>query len=98
MSVESAKAYIERVKTDEEFAKKVMECKAVESRMACIRAAGYDFTHDEFKTMSSELTDNELNAVVGGGEIYMNYGDPFCLPDQSPTAIPFNRASIGIGF
>jgi len=32
MSMESAKAYIERMKTDEDFRKKVTECKDTDTR------------------------------------------------------------------
>lgn len=66
MSIESAKACIERMKTDEAFAKKVGECKDTDARMAFVRAAGYDFTPEEVRTQTGELTDGELDGVAGG--------------------------------
>lgn len=66
MSVESAKAYMERIKTDEDFAKKVMECKDQEARMAFVQAAGFDFTSDEIPPLLGELQDDELSNVAGG--------------------------------
>ena len=36
MSIESAKAFIERMKTDEDFAKEVKECKDADVRMTFV--------------------------------------------------------------
>lgn len=67
MSVESAKACMERIKTDEDFAKKVMECKDAEARIVFVRTAGYDFTAEEFgKLVEGEMQNDELNEVAGG--------------------------------
>jgi predicted ribosomally synthesized peptide with nif11-like leader len=66
MSIESAKACMERIKTDEDFAKEVMECKDAEARMAFVRAAGYDFTREEVSPLLGEMRDDELDAVAGG--------------------------------
>lgn len=67
MSVESAKAFIEKVKSDEEFAKKVMECKDADGRLALSKDAGFDFTTEEITEVGSELDDGELDAVAGAG-------------------------------
>ena len=67
MSVESAKSFMEKIKTDEEFAKKVKECKDAEARMAFVKAEGFDFTVEEIKGIQGELSDDELDAVAGGG-------------------------------
>jgi predicted ribosomally synthesized peptide with nif11-like leader len=67
MSIESAKACMERIKTDEDFAKKVMECKDQEARMAVVRAAGYDFTTEEVRPLLGEIQEIELESVAGGG-------------------------------
>lgn len=66
MSIESAKACIERMKTDEDFAKQVGGCKDADTRMAIVRAAGYEFTPEEIRKVSEELTDDELDDVAGG--------------------------------
>ena len=67
MSIESAKSYIERMKTDKEFAEKVMAFKDTEARTAFVKAAGFDFTINEIKEEISELTDNDLEFISGGG-------------------------------
>lgn len=69
MSVASAKAYVEKIKTDEEFAKKVKACKDADERMAFVKKAGFDFTVEEINSLKGQLSDNELDAVAGGGDI-----------------------------
>jgi len=66
MSVESAKAFIERIKTDEAFNKKVKEFGGAEERMAFVREAGFSFTAEEMKEVDDQLSDGELDAVAGG--------------------------------
>jgi predicted ribosomally synthesized peptide with nif11-like leader len=66
MSIESAKAFNKRMKTDEEFAKKIMEKTTIDSRMALIHAEGFNLTVQEMEQAASVLTDDELEQVVGG--------------------------------
>jgi len=63
--MESAKSFIERMKSDEEFAKKVMECKEPEARMAFVKTEGHDFTAEDIEPERSTLSDEELDSVVG---------------------------------
>jgi len=71
MSVESAKQFIEKMKTDEAFAQKVKECKDSEARMTFVKESGFDFTTEEVKGLQGELSDDELDAVAGGGCLLM---------------------------
>ncbi|MBW4055854.1 MAG: Nif11-like leader peptide family natural product precursor [Proteobacteria bacterium] len=66
MSIESAQAFLERMKSDEEFAKNVTEYKDFEAGMSYVKEAGFEFTLEEMKAVSSELTDDVLDNVVGG--------------------------------
>ena len=67
MSVESAKAYIEKVKTDEEFRNKIAATTDKEERAAILKAEGFDFTEEDVNAISSdELSDEELDKVAGG--------------------------------
>ena len=67
MSIESARAFIDRVTTDEEFAKKVHACKDVDDRFAFLKAEGFDFTTEEISTFQNqELTDADLDMIAGG--------------------------------
>jgi predicted ribosomally synthesized peptide with nif11-like leader len=72
MSIEAAKSFIERMKTDEEFAKKVTACKDIEERKTLIQQAGFDFTASEFKEVSQVLSDDDLENVAGGGGALKN--------------------------
>jgi predicted ribosomally synthesized peptide with nif11-like leader len=72
MSIESAKAFMERMQTDNDFAKKIMACKDWETARPLILGAGYEFTLDEFKTVQKDildaaLDDEALQNVSGGG-------------------------------
>jgi predicted ribosomally synthesized peptide with nif11-like leader len=64
--MESAKAFMERMKNDEDFRKKVTECKDNEARKAFVLKEGFDFAVDEMKEEIGELTDEDLEGVAGG--------------------------------
>ncbi len=66
MSMESAKAFIERMKTDEDFRNKVNECKDQETRMAFVKHAGFNFTKDDLDLAKAELSDDVVSDVSGG--------------------------------
>lgn len=67
MSIESAKAFIERMKTDEDFTKKVTACKDAATRMALAKAEGYEFSSEDINNLGAELPDGALEHVAGGG-------------------------------
>lgn len=69
MSIESAKSFIERLKTDESFARKVGECKGEAARMTMAKAEGFDFTVQEVKDLQSQLSEEELDRLSGGLQI-----------------------------
>lgn len=68
MSVESAKAFIEKVNTDQDFRKKLSELKDGSERANFAKQNGFDFTTEEINKVKGEqgLTDDELDAVAGG--------------------------------
>ncbi len=68
MSIESAKAFCERVKNDEDFKKEMIsEVRAsVEERMKFAKAQGFDFTIDEVNQARDSLSEEELDEVAGG--------------------------------
>jgi len=67
MSIESARAFIERMKTDEDFRTKVNMCKDSEERKSCVFKEGFEFKAEELKLARAEISDGELDMVVGGG-------------------------------
>ena len=67
MSIESAKAFLERMKNDEDFRKSVGEIATSKERMEYVKGAGFDFTKDEIANLKDELSDDDLENVAGGG-------------------------------
>ena len=68
MSEDQAKAFVEKMKSDEAFRVRVMAEEDVEARMALIVAEGFDCSAAEIGVLQ-ELGDAELDGVAGGGWI-----------------------------
>lgn len=66
MSIESAKDYVAKLKTDREFAGKVKSFADAGKRMAFVKEVGFDFTAEEIKKVDEELSDSDLDAAAGG--------------------------------
>lgn len=66
MSSESLNDFMERMKNDREFAKKVIECKDSKERMQFVRESGYRFTPEEVSELKEEIHDDQLDRVTGG--------------------------------
>ena len=66
MSIKSAKAFIARMQTDEEFARQVVAKKDKEERMKFVISKGFDFTDEDIKNVAVNLTDDELESIAGG--------------------------------
>jgi len=66
MSVDQARAFIEKMKTDEAFRNRIVAIEAVDARLAAASDAGFVFTEAEIKEVKSELNDDELDRVAGG--------------------------------
>lgn len=65
MSIESARSFILKMRSDSEFANKVSNFIDAESQLSFLSSAGYDFTLEEFtnEMMNHEnhITDDELH-------------------------------------
>ena len=66
MSVDQAKAFVEKMKADEAFRARVMAVEDVDARMALIVAEGFDCSAAEIGALQ-KLGDAELSGAVGGG-------------------------------
>lgn len=66
MSIESAKAFLKRLETDEDFKKELEEQATAEERTIFAKTEGFDFSKEEMDTIKSELSDDELGTIVGG--------------------------------
>ena len=68
MSIESAKAFLERVENDEDFRKELGVQASAEERIKFAKAQGFDFTKEEIQNVYANLSEEELDAVSGGGK------------------------------
>ena len=73
MSLENARALIEKLKVDHKFGKRLEDERDEASRIKIIKDAGFDFTREEFLQAArglgaspGELTEEDLKAVAGG--------------------------------
>ena len=82
MSIESAKAFLEKVKNDEDFRKSVRKIATAEERMEFVKGAGFDFTKEELNMVKSELSESELNMVAGGEDDIYNVKQCDTQPEQ----------------
>jgi len=75
MSIESAKAFLERVKNDQDFRKELEEQPSAEERTNFVKANKFGFTKEEINSLKDELQEEELDKVAGGGG-YDDCGTP----------------------
>ena len=68
MSIESAKAFLEKVKNDEDFRKELEGQASIEERIEFAKEKGFDFTTEEIDSLSDEMSDEMLEIVTGGGQ------------------------------
>jgi predicted ribosomally synthesized peptide with nif11-like leader len=89
MSIESAKAFAERMTTDDAFRTQLQEASSDEERQVLIQVAGYKFTQEEWETIRSELNEQQLEAVAGGVQDF-NFQPPSrVFPGLENSAGPF---------
>ena len=70
MSIESAKLFIERLQTDNEFAGKITDCKDYDTLMIFEIESGFDFNDKELKKAYAELNIDDHNKMTGGVSPY----------------------------
>ena len=84
MSIESAKAFLEKVKSDEDFKKSLSGLKDGQARLEFAKKSGFNFTPADLAKVKEEegLTDEELDGVAGGCG-----GGSLCLEGVGDTSI-----------
>ncbi|BAT55111.1 protein of unknown function nitrogen fixation [Nostoc sp. NIES-3756] len=83
MSFENVRAFYERLANDEAFRTQMQQVKSKDECSQTVKAAGYDFTQEEFEEYTSQLlesdandgelkdlSEQELEAVFGGTTTY----------------------------
>jgi predicted ribosomally synthesized peptide with nif11-like leader len=66
MSLDQARLFIEKMKSDEAFRNHIMAIENVEARLATASDAGFACTEAEITEVQSELSDEELDQASGG--------------------------------
>lgn len=94
MSIESAKAYMERLKTDEEFGNVIKTTPDRGVRMAFIESKGFDWDEGDITAALSEMSDEELEAV-GGGACRMPGGVAKCGVAWDRQALECSAVNAG---
>ena len=67
MSEEQLKAFLEKVKTDTSLQGKLKAAADVEAVVAIAKEVGFMFSADQLKKAQSEISEEELEGVAGGG-------------------------------
>ena len=64
MSIESAKAFVERLRRDAAFKKQILAAESAAKRKELIKSAGFDFERMHLDSLVSELTPEERDALM----------------------------------
>ena len=64
MSVESARAFVEKMRSDFEFKKQILAAESAAKRQEIIKSAGFDFERMHLDSLVDELTPEERNALM----------------------------------
>ena len=67
MSEEQLKAFIEKVKGDTSLQEKLKSAADSDAVLAIVKDAGFSISADDLKNAQSELSEEELEGVAGGG-------------------------------
>jgi predicted ribosomally synthesized peptide with nif11-like leader len=74
MSIQSAQAFLERMRTDPALVDRLAKAASPQDRRALALSLGFDFTAEELDAAKKELPDEELDRIGGGKDA------PSCVP------------------
>ena len=78
MSVEQLKTFLEEVKGDTSQQEKLKAAGNADAVVSIAKEAGFSISADDLKNAQSELSEEELEGVAGGGH---SIDTPPCRPD-----------------
>ena len=81
MSIEEAKLFIEKLKHDEQLAKKISQCRSTQEKINIAKSEGYNISSEDIKIYQSTLENEELDKITAGREqwcIKDDYGNDGC--------------------
>lgn len=68
MSREAARAFVEKMKQDAAFRKKVLRAENNDERQRLIEDQGFDCSMDEIRELQGEIEGKDLEDIAGGWE------------------------------
>lgn len=66
MTKENALSFLQLIRTDSDFAAKVLSTESTEEVLTLAKDRGLDLHHEDLKNLSMELSDEELELIAGG--------------------------------
>ena len=75
MSEEQLKAFLEKVKTDASLQEKLKAAADNDAVAAIAKDAGVSISADDLKKAQSEISEEELEGVAGGGSVVCDTAD-----------------------
>ena len=85
MSEEQLKAFLEKVKADNSLQEKLKAAADSDAVLAIATEAGFSISADDLKNAQSELSEEELEFVAGGGPA--THPTNGCCPPGAPTRL-----------
>jgi predicted ribosomally synthesized peptide with nif11-like leader len=64
MSIESARAFVEKMRKDSEFKQQIFAAESAAKRKELIKSAGFDFERMHLDSLVSKLTSEERDALM----------------------------------
>ena len=64
MSIEAARAFVKRMRSDLEFKKQILAAESAAKRQEIIKSAGFEFEKMHLDSLVSEFTPEEKNAFM----------------------------------
>lgn len=64
MSIESAKAFIQKIRDEVSFRDQLVQAASAKERRAIVRAAGFSFTNAELQQVVTELTKAGIDPLI----------------------------------
>ena len=74
MSEEQLKAFLEKVKADTTLQEKLKAAADSDAVLAIAKEAGFSISADDLKNAQSEVSEEELEGVAGGGKTRREHG------------------------
>ena len=75
MSEEQLKAFLEKVKDDTSLQEKLKAAADADAVLAIAKEAGFSISADDLKKAQSEISEEELEGVAGGGSVVCDTAD-----------------------